>query len=273
MTQIDVNPILLLIVTALVSGLTLLSKYFFESWKEGKDLERKRLLEVATVSNKALHVFNRLEELNIKEDEYKEKEVKRMMANDMASLLNITSCHKIISNVILNSNGEIVRFIIFHTHNGNGQPNGLKPFKVSPLAFNAVDTDSIKNYNNLQVDLAYAEMLIEIQSSEKHCVGFKVEEMKDCLLKTIYVDQKLIYVEVYFLYATNTGIIYTSIGTDKVDCTFEKSRLKIIYAISQLRAIQEQERDRVFRDGIDRGYNETILANIYLEKEHLKQGL
>ena len=142
---------------------------------------------------------------------------------------------------------------------------------MSYLQYNAVDSREISNYQNLEVDHAYGKMLINIQNSEKHMVSFYVDEMEDCLLRAIYKKEKMKYVEVYFLCATNTGIIYTSLATEKKDETFENSRLDIIYAISKLKYIFEHERNRVFRDGIDREENETRLKQIYFEKIKLKE--
>ena len=269
MTQIDINPILLLIATAIVSGITLLSKYLFEDWKKARD-EKKAIKEAELNTRlRAKEIFDKLDELNRKEDLYKDKENSRMMENNMSVLVNQTECSNIITSVILK--GDVKRFILFHTHNGNGQPNNLKPFKVSYLQYNAVDSREISNYQNLEVDHAYGKMLINIQNSEKHMVSFYVDEMEDCLLRAIYKKEKMKYVEVYFLCATNTGIIYTSLATEKKDETFENSRLDIIYAISKLKYIFEHERNRVFRDGIDREENETRLKQIYFEKIKLKE--
>ena len=271
MTQIDINPILLLVATALVSGFTLLSQYFFEAWKKNKEAEKLKInteLE-ARLKNKAL--FDKLEELNKSEDSYKDKENARMLANNMAVLTNQTECSKIITSIVLR--GDVKRFILFHTHNGNGQPNNLKPFKVSYLQYNAVDTTEIGNYQNLEVDNPYAKMLIEIQNSEKHYISFLVDDMENCLLKTIYQREHMKYVEVYFLCATNTGIIYTSLATKEEDNTFENSRLEIIYAISKLKFIFDSERNRVFRDCIEREENESRLKQLYFDKIKLKEEL
>jgi uncharacterized membrane protein (DUF106 family) len=271
MTQIDINPILLLVATALVSGFTLLSQYFFEAWKKNKESQEKIINEELQARLKNKEIFDKLEQLNQDEDKYKESENLRMMANNMSVLTNQTECSKIITGVILR--GDVKRFILFHTHNGNGQPNNLKPFKVSYLQYNAVDTSEIGNYQNLEVDNPYAKMLIEIQNSDKHYICFSVEDMENCLLKTIYTKENMKYVEVYFLCATNTGIIYTSLATCEIDSTFENSRLEIIYAISKLKHIFEGERSRVFRDGIEREENEMRLKQIYFEKIKIKNEL
>lgn len=268
MTQIDINPIILLIATALVSGFTLLSKYFFEAWTESRAYEKKKRLERNDDGVKAKRIFEELESLNQKEDTYKEKESARLMANNMAVLMNQTECNKIITKVVLNS--AVQRFILFHTHNGNGQPNSLKPFKVSYLQYNAVHTSEIKNYQNLEVDNEYAKLMIEIQNSEKHFICLVVDEMEDCLLKQIYRKERMKYVEIYFLCATNTGIIYTSLATNDRHERFVDSRLEIIYAISNLKAVFAGENNRVFRDVIEREENETRLKEIFKEKERLK---
>jgi len=212
-----------------------------------------------------------LEKLNEFESNYKTKENARILANNMAMLSNQTECSRIITSVVLKEG--VRRFVLFHTHNGTGQPSNLKPFKVSYLQYNAVDISEIKNYQNLEVDSAYAQMLIDIQNSNSHSVSFKVDEMDDCLLKTIYKKEKMKYVEIYFLCATNTGIIYTSLGTDKENEVFDDSRLDIHYAISQLKNIFSLEVDRVFRDIIEREENETRLKEVYIKKKTLKEEL
>ena len=271
MPQIDLNPIIILIVTAFISGFTLISKHFFEAWKASRELERQNKLHFINESSKSKNLFDKLEVLSKKEESYKDKENYRMMANNMAVLVNQTECSNIITQVVLNT--EVKRFILFHTHNGNGQPNNLKPFKVSYLQYNAVHTSEIKNYQNLEVDNEYAKMLINIQNSKEHFVKFQVKEMNECLLKEIYIAEKMEYVEVYFLCATNTGIIYTSLGTDVLECDFKESRLKIRYAVSQLKTIFEKERNRVFRDLIEREENETRLKEIHKDKQLLKSEL
>jgi hypothetical protein len=136
-----------------------------------------------------------------------------------------------------------------------------------------VDISEIKNYQNLEVDSTYAQMLIDIQNSENHSISIKVDEMEDCLLKTIYKKEKMKYVEIFFLCATNTGIIYTSLATNKDNEYFEDCRLDIIYAVSQLKHIFTTEVSRVFRDCIEREENETRLKEIYLRKKMLKDNL
>jgi hypothetical protein len=271
MNGIDINPILLLLATAIVSGITLFIKFFFEEWTKQRTIKIDKKNSENDTRLQAILLFDKLEELNIKEDCYKEKENARMMANNMSVLTTQTECASIITSVILG--GVVRRFILFHTHNGNGQPNNLKPFKVSYLQYNAVDTKEINNYQNLEVDTAYSKMLIDIQNSPNHMVYFKVDDMENCLLKTIYKKERMKYVEVYFLCATNTGIIYTSLATDRSNDFFEDSRLDIIYAISKLKYIFEKERNRVFRDGLEREENETRLKQIYFEKINIKEKL
>lgn len=268
MNNIDFNPIILIIIAAFIKGFDFLIKELILLFKRQYKNKQELIESEKTDKQKIKEFYEKIEELNVKEGIYKDKETARIMANNMAVLTNQTDCGRIITHLVLNS--DVSRFILFHTHNGNGQPNSLKQFKVSYLQYNAIHVSEIRNYKNLEVDNPYAEMLINIQNSETHCVKIIVEEMDDCLLKEIYISESMKYVEVYFLCATTTGIIYTSLATDVLECDFKESRLKIKYAISQLKAIFDNERNRVFRDCIEHEENEARLKEIYLEKEKLK---
>ena len=273
MTDIDINPILLLAGTAIVSGISIFGKDIYEFVKERlkKRFEEKEKKSDNYSKLKTEIFLEEIDQLTKDEIFYQNKENERILANNLAMLTNQTECSKIITSVILKE--DVKRFILFHTHNGNGQPNNLKPFKVSYLQYNAVHTDEIRNYQNLEVDANYAQMLIDIQNSESHSVSFEVDKMEDCLLKTIYKKEKMKYAEIYFLCATNTGIIYTSLATSEQNEYFENCRLDIIYAISQLKHIFNTEVNRVFRDVIEREENETKLKEIYLKKKLLRENL
>jgi len=275
MTPIDVNPIILLVATAFVSGISYFSKdiYTFikERIKENREIVKSKEKNDNYLKLKTRIFIEEIEELNIQENMYQQREHERILANNLAMLTNQTECNRIITSVLLKE--DVKRFIIFHTHNGNGQPSNLKPFKVSYLQYNAVDISEIKNYQNLEVDANYAQMLIDIQNSENHSVSFKVDEMDDCLLKSIYKKEKMKYVEIFFLCATNTGIIYTSLATNKENEYFADCRLDIHIAVNHLKHIFTTEVSRVFRDGIEREENETRLKEIYLRKKMLRENL
>jgi hypothetical protein len=273
MNNIDINPILLVVVTTLLSGIVVFSKDVYNWIKERlkQRLEEKEKKSDNYTKLKTEIFLEEIEELTKDEIFYQNKENERILANNLAMLTNQTECSKIITSVLLKE--DVKRFIIFHTHNGNGQPNNLKPFKVSYLQYNAVNDSEIKNYQNLEVDANYAQMLIDIQNSENHSVSYEVDKMEDCLLKTIYKKEKMKYAEIYFLCATNTGIIYTSLATSEPNEYFEDCRLDIHYAISQLKHIFNTEVNRVFRDAIEREENETRLKEIYLKKKMLKDNL
>jgi len=273
MTDIDINPIILLAGTAVVSGISIFGKDVYNWIKERlkQRLEEKEKKSDNYTKLKTEIFLEEIEELTKDEIFYQNKENERILANNLAMLTNQTECSKIITSVLLKE--DVKRFIIFHTHNGNGQPNNLKPFKVSYLQYNAVNDSEIKNYQNLEVDANYAQMLIDIQNSESHSVSFEVDKMEDCLLKTIYKKEKMKYAEIYFLCATNTGIIYTSLATSEPNEFFEDCRFDIHYAISQLKHIFNTEVNRVFRDAIEREENETRLKEIYLKKKMLKDNL
>jgi hypothetical protein len=271
MNNIDFNPIILVIIAAFIKGFDFLIKELVNYFKH-KEKEKKEEIEAKKSDyQKAKEVYEKLEVLNTQEDILKDKETARMMANNMSVLLIQTKSSRIITDIVLNT--PVERFILFHTHNGAGQPNGLKPYKVSYLQYNAVKRDEINNYQNLEVDYEYSKMLIAIQKSPDQKAILKVSEMPECFLKDIYIREKVKYSEVHFLCAISTGIIYTSTATSEEMENFNLFRFEIKLAVSKLRHIFEEERSRVFRDAIDREQNESQLKEIYLEKVKLKNSL
>lgn len=264
-------PILLLILGATIQALGFTGKETYTAIKNKISKDKKRKEDRKSDYQKAKEVLEVLEDLNEKEDLYKDRENKRMLDNNMSVLMNQQKASEIINEIILNT--EVDRFVLFHTHNGNGQPNYFKPYKVSYLQYNAVDPSHINKYQNIEVDAEYTRMLIEIQENMEHKLPIIVENMPECLLKSIYKKEKIKYSEVYFLCATSTGIIYTSLSTTKNITEYIENKEKIVLAISKIKAIFTDESSRVFRDAIIREENETRLKEIYIQKERLKESL
>ena len=265
----------LLLLGAVITAAQFVGKEFFLMWKKYKHKKAqakidKELSEV-TDESKAKEIYERLTELNKKDVDYNQKETSRLMGNNMAVLINQRNAAAIIDDVIKHT--VVNRFVLFHTHNGNGQPNYFKPYKVSYLQYNALNPSVINKYQNIEVDNDYTKMLIEIQENDGHFVKRVVQDMDNGLLKTIYLKENIKYSEVYFLCATNTGIIYTSIATTEAVDNFDNDRLEICLAISKLKGIFDDERKRVFRDAINREENEGRLKEIYIEKELIKARL
>ena len=125
----------------------------------------------------------------------------------------------------------------------------------------------------MEVDSEYTKMLINIQENNKGTVKMKVDDMEDCLLKSIYKKEKIKYAEIFFLCASPTGIIYTSLATSKDISNFNNYSLYINLAIGKLKNIFSEEQSRVFKDVIIREENETRLKEIYIEKLKLKESL
>jgi len=269
------GAIIILILTAIITGVQFVGRETFTYFKQRKErIEREKMIKIEskkTGFDKAKEVLNILEELNKREDIYKEKENQRMLNNNMAVLLNQRKASDIINDVIINT--DVERFVLFHTHNGNGQPNYFKPYKVSYLQYNAVDPSHINKYQNIEVDSEYTKMLISIQENKDGKVILKVDDMPDCLLKSIYKKEKVRYAEIYFLCATSTGIIYTSLATTKNIKDYGEGKYDINIAVAKLKDIFIEEHSRVFRDAIMREENETRLKEIFIEKELLKESL
>ena len=262
----------LLLLGAVVTAAQFVGKEFFLMWKKYKhkqeQLQIEKELSEITDETKAREIYERLTELSQKEIAYNQKETERLMGNNMSVLINQRNAAAIIDDVIKHT--VINRFVLFHTHNGSGQPNYFKPYKVSYLQYNALNPSVINKYQNIEVDNDYTKMLIEIQENEGHFVKRVVTDMDNGLLKTIYLKEAIKYSEVYFLCATNTGIIYTSIATTEDVNNFDIDRLEISLAISKLKAIFDGERKRIFRDAIEQEENETRLKEIYIEKQLIK---
>ena len=268
--KIDLNAVTLLITAALVSGLTLISSDLYRYIKDKISPMFNKKQNKEKESKYYLNALNEIEDLNKQYESYKEKENSRNMANSLSVLTTQTKCNDVITKIILNT--QVDRFILFHTHNGNGQPNNLKPFKVSWLQYNAVNKENIQNYQNLEVDNEYAKTLIKIQQNEDKKLNIVVPQMESCLLKAIYDREEIKYSEIYFLCATNTGIIYTSLATHKdVQKYSNNDSLDITLAIQKLKRIFKEENDRVFRDTIEREENESRMKEIILKKEDLKR--
>jgi hypothetical protein len=267
----EVNAYNIALFTAVLAGCQFLIK---EGYSYLKNLVLKNKAEKRAKRDdfqKAKEVLEILEDLNEKESYYKDRENKRMLDNNMAVLLNQRKTSDIINDIIIST--EVERFVLFHTHNGNGQPNYFKPYKVSYLQYNAIDPSHINKYQNIEVDSEYTKMLIEIQENQNHKLGIEVEKMEESLLKSIYKKEKIKYAEVYFLCATSTGIIYTSLATSKDVTEFKENNHKIELAISKIKSIFTEETSRVFIDAIMREENETRLKEIFLKKEELKESV
>jgi len=262
------SGIILLILGAIIAGFQFLGKELVH-WYENYQIRKERRREKnKTYNQKSIELFDKLVELNEKENKYRELENQRMMDNNMSVLQNQKITGDIINDIILNT--DVDRFVLFHTHNGSGQPNYFKPYKVSYLQYNAINPSQIHKYQNIEVDSEYTKMLINIQEDENRRMFFRVDEMEDSLLKSIYKKEKIKYAEIYFLYATSTGIIYTSLATTKDITNYSEYRFDINMAIAKLKSVFDEEHSRVFRDAIVREENETRLKEVYRDKELLK---
>ena len=262
----------LVLLGAVITAAQFVGKEFFLMWKKYKhrQIQLKIDKELSEISDetKAREIYERLTYLTEKEILWNAKETQRLMSNNMSVLINQKDAGQIIDDIIKHT--AVNRFVLFHTHNGNGQPNYFKPYKVSYLQYNALNPSIINKYQNIEVDKDYTKMLIEIQENEGHYVKRVVKDMDAGLLKTIYLKEAIKYSEVYFICATNTGIIYTSVATTDDVGNFDLDKFEISLAISRLKNIFDNERKRIFRDAIEKEENETRLKEIYIEKALIK---
>jgi hypothetical protein len=108
---------------------------------------------------------------------------------------------------------EVQRFIIFKAHNGGGLIRTNTPLFVSALHedYSAPFTSVKETYQQVSVDGEYIRMLSAI--CENKSVKLKTSEMKEGLLKDIYVAEGVRYAEIYFLGQDRKNLYFTSIAS------------------------------------------------------------
>lgn len=267
MENIELTPLFLLVLGALFKLLNFLGDKLFEFIKNKKILKKSNSKEIKQILDEIIEIDKRKKKI-------REKENERLLKNNKSILHNQDTSNSIITETI--NNTDVERFVIFNTHNGSGQPNYFKPYKVSHIQFDTINNNStraIKKYEDLHVDNIYTKMLLEIQKAPQGKVSLRVDEMQEGLLKTIYKKEKIKYAEVHFICTTPTGIIYTSLATTKDINNFSKYDFEIDLAISKLKAIFIGEKDRVLRDKLEHKHNMDELQSLYNRKIELNRKL
>jgi hypothetical protein len=258
MNNIELTPIFLLLITALVKFLDFVGNKLYDYIKSKKVFTKK-------VDN--MQYLQKLRDIDIQEKKIYELEEKRLTTNNTSILQTKKRTDAIIDEILDKTLAD--RFVIFNTHNGNGQPNYYKPYKVSHVQFdttNKATLNNIRKYDELYVDNEYTKMLLNIQNNPEHKVRIVVSEMPNGLLKAIYKKEKIKYSEVYFICSTPTGIIYTSIASLEDIKDFGEGEYDIDLAISQLKSIFIDEKNRVLKDEILKKNNMDKLQELQKEK-------
>jgi len=252
-----VMDIVLVMMGGLGTALMFLMKFFITRYFNKKD----------SLSEKGIKI--RLGELMEQEEDIYAIEKERLIRNNIATLTNIKDVFGLMNETKNKTN--INRFVIFNTHNGDGQPNYVKPYKVSVLQYNTENSGDIRKYQALEVDEHYTKMLIKIQENPSLAQSFVVDDMPQSMLKTIYMKERVKYSEIHFLETTKNGIIYCSLATFDEDCKFSSNndRYAIQMAVGRLRNIFREENKRVMEDDSIKKENEKLLHDIKTERRNL----
>jgi len=114
----------------------------------------------------------------------------------------------------------IDRAIMFEGHDDGGPPNPKTPYYVDviypqvmpdPTDKYLTEADLRKKYSNLQVDSYYVNMLSELITTKDTILI--PSEMENCLLKEIYISEKVTWSLVSYLGLHGESIIFMSQST------------------------------------------------------------
>lgn len=99
----------------------------------------------------------------------------------------------------------------FRAHNSGGKPTLGKPYYINVIFsfYKDESKNKSKRYNNINVDHAYRNMIIELL--EKNVVEVRENSMEEGLLKKIYKDEGIVFGKVYRLSITKTDFYFMSI--------------------------------------------------------------
>jgi hypothetical protein len=161
------------------------------------------------------------------------KFLNNFFSNPKKQIEKVITIYDTINTIIDETSVE--RFLIFKAHNGGGiiKPSG--ELYVSALyegyccAFHA----SKWRYQKVEIDEEYARMLLEI--IQKGNIHLKTEDMKDCLLKGIYINDKVKESKLYFLGQTKKHIFYCSAATSKDWLLDQQEKTKLDLAVGKIK--------------------------------------
>lgn len=129
---------------------------------------------------------------------------------------NIKALHSIYESMEGAEDAGSTRTIIFGAHNGGGKPRPGSPFYTSALHWHHVPDSKFERaraYQNVSVDAAYVNMLLEIQ--RVGYLRFAVDTMDGGLLRRYYEADGVCDALVVFLAYCDNTIFYMSF------CRFE----------------------------------------------------
>jgi hypothetical protein len=126
---------------------------------------------------------------------------------------------------------------IMKTENSGGRPRIGNNIYISILyeGIKGQAYSSKEDYQKMLVDEPYVRLLNTIGTVAP--AAFKVDEMEEGMLKRIFDNVGIKYVEMYFIGETDTAFYYLSISTTEEDYEIDKivDRVEIEIAINKLR--------------------------------------
>lgn len=166
---------------------------------------------------------------------------------------------------LVTDNKEVNRVIIFTTHNGEGTPSLIKPYRVSKLqSYSTRNTQLISKYVNLEIDDAYTNMLLSMQLNSDG-VSVNTENMPESLLKLIYKKEKILFSRLFYLTTVSTGMLFISFASYEVKQFDENIIYSIKILVNELKNLYKKENERLNFLKVEKEQNDEKIKNINLK--------
>lgn len=126
-------------------------------------------------------------------------------------IMKVIRIYDAMHKVIQETNVE--RFMVFKAHNGGGVINPTGNLYVSVI-YEDYDHPFVSmkdNYQKLSVDVPYAKILVEVIQYKK--IDYNTEQMPDCILRQIYVNEGVKRSFIYYLGQDRKNIYFCSCAT------------------------------------------------------------
>lgn len=168
------------------------------------------------------HIWSIHKELMIQqlENQNKQNETEYNIIENLLNLEVLSQVKNTAEDIFRNTKAD--RFLVLTSFNGT---RDLTHVAVIFQCFNTIySVNAIANYRKIKVDIPYKDML---KSAERYgSVYLEVERMESCMLKSIYVSEKVKFSDIYHLFRHNIVdgsdlLCYVSIATHK-DTMFTK---------------------------------------------------
>lgn len=114
-------------------------------------------------------------------------------------------------------------FIIFKAENGGGIPRLGAHLYISALMESQkslVQHHAISDYQRLQVDAEYIDLLSEILSKGHRT--YLTDKMKPSLLRSIYLKNKFKASQIYLIHTSKDAVYYCSVATTQDHSVFDE---------------------------------------------------